>query len=81
LNQLLKLVGKDNFLLGYNLNKKKVGIIKMNDSKTFNIEQIDSDNFSVIILEKIKVDVTRDELLQLFWNLADRLEYDTRSKW
>jgi len=53
----------------------------MNDSKTFNIEQIDSDNFSVIILEKIKVDVTRDELLQLFWNLADRLEYDTRSKW
>jgi len=53
----------------------------MSEVKIFNIEQIDSDNFTVIVLEKIKVDVTRDELLQLFWSLADRLEYDTRSKW
>jgi len=49
--------------------------------KIFNIEQIDSDNFTVIILEKIKIDTTRDELLELFFSLADRLEYDTRSKW
>jgi len=53
----------------------------MEDFKTFNIEQIDSDNFTFIILEKIKVDTTRDELLQLFWSLAERLEYDTRPKW
>jgi len=53
----------------------------MEDLKTFNIEQIDSDNFTLIILEKIKIDTTRDELLELFFILADRLEYDTRSKW
>jgi len=53
----------------------------MDDSKIFNIEQIDSDNFTLIIFEKIKVDTTRDELLELFFSLADRLEYDTRSKW
>jgi len=53
----------------------------MEDFKTFNIEQIDSDNFTVIILDKIKVDTTRDELLELFFSLADRLEYDTRPKW
>jgi len=54
----------------------------MEDLKTFNLEQqIDSDNFTLIILEKIKIDTTRDELLQLFWSLADRLEYDTRPKW
>jgi len=53
----------------------------MKDLKIFNIEQIDSDNFELIILEKIKIDTTRDELLQLFFSLADRLEYDTRSKW
>jgi len=53
----------------------------MEDLKIFTLEQIDSNNFTLIILEKIKVDTTRDELLQLFWSLADRLEYDTRSKW
>jgi len=53
----------------------------MEDLKLFNIEQIDNDNFTVIILDKIKVDTTRDELLELFFSLADRLEYDTRPKW
>jgi len=53
----------------------------MEDLKIFNIEQIGSDNFTLIILKKIKVDTTRDELLQLFWSLADRLEYDTSPKW
>ena len=33
------------------------------------------------VSNKIKVDTTRDELLELFFSLADRLEYDTRSKW
>ena len=63
-----------------NITKRKRKI-KMEDLKIFNIEQIGSDNFTLIILKKIKVDTTRDELLQLFWSLADRLEYDTSPKW
>jgi len=45
------------------------------------IEKISDDNFEVLICDKLKSILDRDELLTLFWDLADKLDYEVRGKW
>jgi len=44
------------------------------------IEKISDDNFEVLICDKLKSILDRDELLTLFWDLADKLDYEVRGK-
>lgn len=53
----------------------------MNDIRTFEVDDIGNNNFEITILEKLKLTVCREEVLELFWSLAERLDYETRSKW
>jgi len=45
------------------------------------IEKISDDNFEVLICDKLKSILDRDEILILLWDLADKLDYEVRSKW
>lgn len=45
------------------------------------IEKITENNFEVLICDKLKGILDRDEALKLMWRLADLLDYETRGKW
>jgi hypothetical protein len=55
------------------------------ESKTITIEKNEDDHqideFNVIVCGKFKAPLTRDEALNLLWDLANELDYEVRSKW
>lgn len=53
----------------------------MNNTRTFDVDDIGDNKFEITILEKLHLIVDKEEVLELFWSLAERLDYETRSKW
>jgi len=45
------------------------------------IEKITEDNFEILICDKLKGILDRDELLTLMRDIAYELDYEVRSKW
>lgn len=45
------------------------------------IEKITEDNFEILICEKLKGILDRDELLTLMRDIAYELDYEVRSRW
>jgi len=41
----------------------------------------DDPDYEVTLFDEIHFDITDDEALQLMWDLAKLLGYETRSKW
>jgi len=44
------------------------------------IEKITEDNFEIIICDKLKGILNKDETLELFFDLARHLDYEVRDK-
>jgi len=49
--------------------------------KIVEIKKITDDNFELIICEKLKGILNREEALDLMDDLAEHLGYETRGKW
>jgi len=45
------------------------------------VEKISDNNFEVIVCDKLKGILSKDEMERLFFDLAEKLDYDVRSKW
>jgi len=52
-----------------------------NDIKIIEVVKNDNLNYEFSILGKLNLELTREETLDLFWQMAKELEYETRSKW